>query len=109
MTVEVKHGARVQLERAEASGATARYRVRVWEATPLEQELYFEASAELSASGVALSPWRAASSGPPPVWADGAPAPWVITFTDQLLRTLVKNHAAAGDWPRKLTRWRQER
>ncbi|MBZ0116882.1 MAG: hypothetical protein K8H88_07805, partial [Sandaracinaceae bacterium] len=76
---------------------------------PAKTELYFEASAELSASGVALSPWRAASSGPPPVWADGAPAPWVITFTDQLLRTLVKNHAAAGDWPRKLTRWRQER
>ncbi|MCC6875301.1 MAG: hypothetical protein IT378_13425, partial [Sandaracinaceae bacterium] len=34
MTIEVKHGARVELERAEASGGTARYRVRVWEATP---------------------------------------------------------------------------
>ncbi|MCC6875728.1 MAG: hypothetical protein IT378_15585, partial [Sandaracinaceae bacterium] len=63
--------------------------------------LYFESSAELSAGKVALAPWRAEDGG--------QPAPWIVTFTDQLLRTLVKNHAAAGDWPRKLTRWRQER
>jgi hypothetical protein len=40
---------------------------------------------------------------------DGAPPEWTLTFLERLLKGLPKKHAADGTWPRKITRWREER
>ncbi len=38
----------------------------------------------------------------------GAPPSWAVTFLERTLKGMPKKHAD-GSWPRKITRWRQER
>lgn len=93
------HGARLVLELLEGSIGEARYRVRV-ETRDERSGQPSEASATAtirSASDVELSEW------------DHALAPWVLETVLGHCRTLGKNHAAHGDWPGVLRRWRAPR
>jgi hypothetical protein len=86
------HGARVVLERERADGEVAVYRVTAYGAG----DVVYTMQASLSATGVGLGAW------------EPAPPAWLATFTDRLLRSFAKSHAG-GPWPRKITRWRDER
>lgn len=86
------HGARVVLER-EAS-TEVRYRVSIYEPAGVVHA----SVAHMHADGtIALDPW---SSHPPE---------WALVFTDRLLKSFAKKHAPDASWPRKITRWRDER
>ncbi len=86
------HGARVVLEREAVEGEVARYRVTVYEPASVS----YATHAVLSAAGVEVTPWEL------------APRPWIAVFVDRLLKSFAKSHAG-GPWPRKVTRWRDER
>jgi len=85
------NGARVVLERESADERGARYRVTVYE----PDEVSYGTVASLGAE-VAIDPWSA------------EPAPWIAVFVERLLKSHAKKHAG-GPWPRKVTRWREER
>lgn len=87
------HGARLVLERDRVADAEAVYRIAVYEP-------------EVAHEGRVTLTWD-----PPEVafaWDDGPPD-WTVTFLERLLKGLPKKHAADASWPRKITRWRQER
>ena len=85
------NGARVVLERESGDGANARYRVTVYE----PDEVSYDTVAELG-EAVTIDDWSA------------EPAPWIAVFVERLLKSHAKKHAG-GPWPRKITRWREER
>lgn len=87
------HGARVVLEIESVGDGEARYRVAIHEPDAVTHQ----AKAQIGASGVELGPF------------EGAPPEWSVIFARRLLEGLPKKHAADGTWPRKVTRWRQER
>ena len=93
MTLHPEHGARIVLERRSASGSVARYQVCVY----APEGVLYTAGVELSADGVAQESWPE----PPP--------DWVQTFVGRLLKSTAKKHASSETWPRKLTRWRDQR
>jgi hypothetical protein len=41
-------------------------------------------------------------------WRGEAPPAWLETMARALLRTIWRNAASDGDWPRRVTRWRPE-
>ena len=84
------HGARIVLEREDADGVS--YRVSIYEPHALHVAL-----AHLSGGAVRFDAW----SSDPPAWA--------VLFAERTLKSLAKKHSADGAWPRKLTRWREER
>lgn len=86
------HGARVVLERLRAEGEVAVYRVTVY--APGDDTHSMQVS--LSGAGVRLGGW------------EPAPPAWIAVFVDRLLKSFAKSHAG-GPWPRKVTRWRDER
>lgn len=94
-----EHGARFVLERLEGAPGAARYDLRIeTRAQSTHEPTTLAASATItSADDVAFSAWSA------------EPEPWALEFVTGLCRTLGKNHAASGDWPAVLRRWRAPR
>lgn len=86
------HGARIVLSRTEGSAERATYRVEIYEPDGVRRE----AEATLD-GGCALA------------WGADAPAAWIVTYAERILLGLAKKHAPDASWPRKLTRWREER
>ena len=86
------HGARIVLERASVDDAGANYRVHVYE----PDDVLHVSHVHLGQDGVSLEAWPT------------EPPEWVRVFTDRLLKSTAKKHAA-GPWPRKITRWREAR
>lgn len=86
------HGARVVLERQAVDGEVARYRVQVYEPS----DVTYGTHADLSSAGVEAGAW------------EREPPAWVAVFVERLLKSFAKSHAG-GPWPRKVTRWRDER
>ena len=84
-------GARVVLERESGDASGARYRVTVYE----PNEVSYATSADLG-DAVRIEGWSA------------EPAAWIEVFVERLLKSHAKKHAG-GPWPRKVTRWREER
>jgi hypothetical protein len=39
----------------------------------------------------------------------GDPEPWMLDTVRSFLRTLHRNHAAEGNWPSRMLRWRERR
>lgn len=39
---------------------------------------------------------------------DAEPPAWVLVYIERMLASLHRKHAAASDWPRRLSRWRQK-
>ena len=87
-----EHGARIVLSREAAGDDGATYRVTVYAPGGAR----YETRARIEGGRVAIEPW------------DSPPEAWIATFGGRLLDGLAKKHDG-GDWPRKLTRWRQER
>jgi len=85
------NGARVVLERESAGEAGARYRVTVYEPDAVTYWTLAQLGDEVS-----IDEWSA------------EPAPWIAVFVERLLKSHAKKHAG-GPWPRKVTRWREER
>ena len=86
------HGARIVLSRIDGSADGARYRVEIYEPDGVQHE----GEARLvPALGLA--------------WDDTPPAAWIVTFVTRVALGLAKKHAPDASWPRKLTRWREER
>jgi hypothetical protein len=85
-------GARFRFDRLAVEGSQASYAVLV--ELP---EGSCSGTAHLGPAGVSLEPF----SPPPP--------PWAIEQATALLRTVAKNHAGDGDWPRRVHRWRAPR
>lgn len=86
-------GARLVLERERASDGEVVYRVSIYEPATTH-------------TGTARLGWD-----PPAVafeWQSEPPA-WTVVFLERLLKGLPKKHADDGSWPRKITRWREER
>ena len=86
------HGARVVLEREAVEGEVARYRVQIYEPAAVT----YGTHVTLSAEAVETATW------------EREPPPWIGVFVERLLKTFAKSHAG-GPWPRKVTRWREER
>lgn len=87
------HGARLVLEREAVDDGEVRYRVSVY-----EPEVRSVGRARLDPRGeVLLGDW------------DREPPAWALVFLERLLKGLPRKHAADGSWPRKISRWRQER
>lgn len=92
-----KHGLRVLLDRLDGEPGRARYRV----------ELYVPAvshatEATLADGAVTFGEWSLLEGA-------GAPEAWTIDAAKAFLRTLQKNHAADGDWPVRIMRWRDRK
>jgi hypothetical protein len=85
------HGARIVLEREAIEDHGARYRVSIYEPSAMHST-----EVRIHESGVDFGEW----TGVPPAWA--------VTFLERTLKGMAKKHAD-GSWPRKLTRWREER
>jgi hypothetical protein len=102
---EPHFGARIRLERKRASAELVEYEIRIWHDDDGERsERFYSAPATISLPqlSLAIGEWR----------LDGevkSPPEWATDFTLALLRTVAKNHAGDGDWPRRITRWRAER
>jgi hypothetical protein len=41
-------------------------------------------------------------------WPTGAPPAWLLSFARALLRSVWRSRISAGEWPRRVTRWRPE-
>lgn len=92
--VRPDHGGRLELKLSEAAGATARYAV-----------LIFTPDAENSSSAQLNAETGVVEIG---AWAKEAPPAWLEALARTLLRTVLRNKLSAGDWPRRMTRWRPE-
>lgn len=87
-----EYGARVVLERQSQDGTAAVYQVTVYE----PEAVSYATQATLGTDGVDVAGWNR------------EPTRWVGVFVERLLKSLANKHAG-GDWPRKITRWREER
>jgi hypothetical protein len=90
--VRPDHGGRLELKLSEATGATARYVVVI-----------FTPSAEISSSAQLNAETGVVELG---AWAKEAPPAWLDALAKTLLRTVLRTKLSAGDWPRRMTRWR---
>lgn len=91
-------GVRVLLELLSSGDRGARYRVELHAPTAS-----WRGAAAISPDGaIALEPFA-------PLRGEGAPDAWMIEQARAFLRTLHKNHAADGSYPRRLLRWRDRR
>ena len=88
------HGGRLEFKLELASQASARYALTIL--TP-HAELSTVADVTCADGSITLAEWQG-----------GVPPAWLLTVAQALLRTLWRNHAADGDWPRRVTRWRPE-
>ncbi len=86
------HGARVVLER-EGAGEV-RYRVSIYEPGSI---VHVSLARFADDGSLTLEPW----SSEPPAWA--------LVFAERLLKGLPKKHGEDASWPRKITRWRDQR
>lgn len=93
-----EHGVRVLLElvRAEPEGVVYRVELHAPRAG-------WSAEARIDAAGALTIGAFARLEG------EGDPEPWMSDTVRAFLRTLHKNHAAQGDWPPRLLRWREPR
>ena len=92
--VRPDHGGRLELKLATATDSSACYRLVI--STP---------AAETSADARVDAPAGSVEIG---AWESGAPPAWLESFARTLLRTMLRNKASDGEWPRRVTRWRPE-
>lgn len=93
------HGARVLLELDDASADAVVYRVELIAPSATHAS---RATLAVEGGAISLEPWTA-------VRGEGEPEAWAIDIARAFLRMLHKNHAEAGDWPRRQLRWRERR
>lgn len=89
-----KHGLRVLLELVSAQEGQVVYRVELH-----APDASFRGKATMNSKTFALGEWTT-------LRGHGTPHTKMIEGADAFLRTLQKNHAALGDWPRRQLRWR---
>jgi hypothetical protein len=92
--VRPDHGGRLELKLARASTQSARYTLTLY---TLDSELTTQVDVDLASGGLEIADWPS-----------GAPPAWLVTFARALLRSVWRSRTSAGEWPRRVTRWRPE-
>lgn len=102
------HGVRVLLELERRGEQEVVYRVEVHapDASHATRARISVGGDPIDALSVALEPWRAIERDGGATAAE-APERWALESARGFLRTLHKQHAKDGAWPRRVLRWRE--
>jgi len=90
--VRPDHGGRLELKLVSASDSRAAYVLTLF--TP-DAELRAQVALDSAMDGIELGPFEG-----------GAAPAWLESYAHALLRSVLRTKSSAGDWPRRLTRWR---
>jgi hypothetical protein len=90
--VRPDHGGRLELKLSVASAHSARYRLTIFTSG---SELTTHVDVDAESGTLEMGEWLA-----------GAPPTWLVTVARALVRGVWRSKTSAGDWPRRVTRWR---